>query len=139
MSQENVEIVRAAYEEFAEGNLRDSLSLYDPLLLFIPITDFPSSDHYVRPEGLTAFMREYLQGWANFTMTAEELIEADSSVVVAVRQRAKGRESGVPSEILYFEVWTFRGRSVIRIEQFRERADALKAVGLAEQDAHADS
>jgi hypothetical protein len=29
--------------------------------------------------------------------------------------------------------------TVIRIEQFRERADALEAVGLPEQDAHADS
>ena len=139
MSQENVEIVRAAYEEFAKGNLRDSLNLYDPLLLFIPITDFPASDHYLRPEGLIAFMREYLASWANFTMTAEELIEAEGSVVVAVRQSAIGREGGVPSEIRYFEVWTFRGRSVLRIEQFRERAEALEAVGLSEQDAHADS
>ena len=130
MSQENVEIVRAAYAEFAKGNLRDSLNLYDPLLLFIPVSDFPSADHYLRPQGLTAFMREYLASWEDFTMTAEELIEAESSVVVAVRQRAVGREGGVPSELLYFEVWTFRGRMVIRIEQFRERAAALEAVGL---------
>jgi len=34
MSRENVEIVRAAYEEFAKGNLRDSLSLYDAFLVF---------------------------------------------------------------------------------------------------------
>jgi ketosteroid isomerase-like protein len=132
MSQENVEIVRGAYEEFAKGNLRDHLHLYDPLLLFIPITDFPAAHHCLGQEGLTAFMREYLKAWENFTMTAEELIEAESSVVVAVRQRAVGRESGVPSEIRYFEVWTFRGRSVLRIEQFRERVDALEAVGLSE-------
>jgi ketosteroid isomerase-like protein len=132
MAQKNVEIVRAAYEEFAKGNLGGSLGLYDPLLLFIPITDFPAADHYLRPEGLIAFMREYLTSWTNFTMAAEELVEAESSVVVAVRQRAVGREGSVPSEIRYFEVWTFRGRSVIRIEQFRERADALKAVGLSE-------
>jgi ketosteroid isomerase-like protein len=139
LSQENVEIVRAAYEEFAKGNLGGSLGLYDPLILFIPITDFPAADHYLGPDGLSAFMREYLNAWESFTMTAEELIEAESSVLVAVRQRALGRESRVPSEIRYFEVWTFRGRSVIRIEQFRERADALNAAGLAEQDAHPDS
>jgi hypothetical protein len=28
-------------------------------------------------------------------------------------------------------VWTFRGESVIRIESIMERADALRAVGLA--------
>src|SRR5919106_5985221 len=100
MSQENLEVVRAAYDEFTKGNLRDSMGLYDPLLLFIPITDFPAADHYLRPEGLTAFMREYLKEWENFTMTAEELIEAGSSVLVAVRQRALGRESRGASEIL---------------------------------------
>jgi hypothetical protein len=121
-----------------KGNLRDSLDLYDPLLLFIPITGFPGADHHLRPDGLTA-SAGVPAGWANFTMTAEELIEAESSVVVAVRQQAVGRGGGVPSELRYFEVWTFRGRSVIRIEQLRERADALEAVGLSEQDAHADS
>jgi ketosteroid isomerase-like protein len=51
-------------------------------------------------------------------------------VVVAVRQRGVGRESGAPAELPYFQVWTFRGRAVIRLEQFRDRDDALEAVGL---------
>jgi hypothetical protein len=30
----------------------------------------------------------------------------------------------------YYQVWTFRGGSVIRIESIRERDDAFDAVGL---------
>jgi hypothetical protein len=30
----------------------------------------------------------------------------------------------------YYQVWTFRGPSVIRIESIREREDALLAAGL---------
>jgi ketosteroid isomerase-like protein len=132
MSQENLSVVRAAYDEYAKGKLRAGLDLYDPFTLFIPIPDFPTSGHYLGPEGIGTFMRAYLEGWTNLTMTAEELIEAENSVVVTVRQRAAGRESGVPTTIRYFEVWTFRGRGVVRIEQFRDRAAALEAVGLSE-------
>jgi hypothetical protein len=32
----------------------------------------------------------------------------------------------------YFQVWTFRGASVIRIESVIERADALEAAGVRE-------
>jgi hypothetical protein len=32
----------------------------------------------------------------------------------------------------YFTLWTFRGRKVIRIESFPERAQALEAAGLRE-------
>ncbi len=41
-------------------------------------------------------------------------------------------DSGVPTELPYFMLWSFRGRHVIRIESFRERAEALAAAGLAE-------
>jgi hypothetical protein len=43
-----------------------------------------------------------------------------------------GAASGVPTEIQYFTVWTFRGRKVIRLESFPERAEALEAVALRE-------
>jgi hypothetical protein len=32
----------------------------------------------------------------------------------------------------YFQVWSFRGDKVIRLESFRERVDALEAAGLRE-------
>jgi hypothetical protein len=36
-------------------------------------------------------------------------------------------------------VWTFRDEKAVRMHVFDERAEALEAVGLSEQDAHADS
>jgi hypothetical protein len=53
-------------------------------------------------------------------------------VVVQVRQRGVGTSSGVATEDRYFQVWTFRGDAIIRIESIRERDEALEAVGLSE-------
>ena len=54
------------------------------------------------------------------------------SVVVAVRFRAKGHETGLPFEDRYGHLWTFRGSKAIRLEGFPDFADALEAVGLRE-------
>ena len=51
---------------------------------------------------------------------------------VSVHQRGVGRTSGVPTEMRYFTLWSFRGRKVIHLESFRERAAALEAAGLSE-------
>jgi hypothetical protein len=52
--------------------------------------------------------------------------------VIQVRQRGVGVSSGVVTELRYFQVWTFRGDAIIRIESIREREQALEAVGLRE-------
>ncbi|MGH2957516.1 MAG: hypothetical protein ACRDL6_11030 [Solirubrobacterales bacterium] len=51
-------------------------------------------------------------------------------MVVRVRQSATGPGSGVPVEMGYYQVWTFRGERVIRIESVRERDEGLEAAGL---------
>ena len=74
-------------------------------------------------------MLRWLEDWTNFAIAIDELSDAGESVVADIRQHAEGQGSGTPAEIRFCEVWTFRGGKVIRREQFRDRADALKAVG----------
>ena len=133
MSQENVEIVRAVYEEWAKGNFRAAGELWDQRVVFVPVAELPDSGDYFGLEGVTTFMRAFLQPWTRFTITAEELIEAGDSVVVLAHMQGTGRESGLVTDLeQQFQVWTFRGRSVIRFEAFQDRDEALEAVGLRE-------
>jgi ketosteroid isomerase-like protein len=133
MSQENVEAVRAVYEEWGKGNFSEAgVDLYDPDILFIPRRDYAEKGRYLGTEGIAEFMRVWLASWKDITHRAEELIEAGDSVVVAVHHRGVGRESGIPIEMRYFEVWSFRGPTVIRFELFPDRTEAFQAVGLSE-------
>jgi ketosteroid isomerase-like protein len=132
MSQQNVDAVRAVYEEWAKGNFRAGVNLYDPLVLFIPFADFPAASHYLGTDGVTEFMRAFLAAWTNLTMEAEDVVEAGDSVVVTTRWRGVGRESGARTEKRVFDVWTFRGRAVTRVEFFLDRDEALEAVGLSD-------
>jgi hypothetical protein len=59
-----------------------------------------------------------------------EFIEAPKDrVVVFIRQTGQGRESGVPLEIHFFQLYTIRNRKVRKVEIFRHRTEALEAAG----------
>ena len=131
MPQESIETVRAVYERWSEGDFRASADLFDPHVVLVVRPGFPDAGTYLGPEAIAAFTRaSMLETWTHLTIEAEELVAAGDSVLVGVRQRGVGSASGVPTEMRYFTLWSFRGGKVIRIESFRERAEALEAAGL---------
>jgi len=130
MSRENAEIVRGVYARWAEGDFREG-GVFDPLIVFVMGFGFPESGIYFGTERVAEYMRGFLEPWERLTMRAEEIIPAGDSVVVAVHQDGVGRGSGAATGFDYFSVWSFRGRTVIRFETFRDREDALDAVGLS--------
>ena len=132
MSQENVEVVRSVYERWSQGDFRGGLDVLDPLVLFVLPPEFPDAGTYLGLERLAGYKRGLLEPWTRFTIEAEEIADAGDSVVAAVLQRGVGDGSGAATEFRYFQAWSFRGRKVIRLENFRERAEALEAVGLSE-------
>ncbi len=136
MSDENVDIVRAIYERWSEGDFRASVDLLDPHVVLVLGPEFgpdsPDVGTYSGIEAVAAYTRGLLEAWTDFTMEAEEIVAAGDSVIVAVCQRGVGRISGVPTELRYFTLWSFRGRKVIRLESVRDRAQALEAAGLSE-------
>jgi ketosteroid isomerase-like protein len=62
---------------------------------------------------------------------AEEFVDAGENVIVRVRQGGRGRESTVEVEMpMYWQVYRLRDGRAVRVEIYREEADALEAVGL---------
>ena len=133
MSQENVDALRAVYEEWGRGNFRAGVDLYEPLTVFIPFPEFPgTASHFLGAEGVRDFMLSFLGAWSKLTIEAESFLEAGDSVIVGAHWTGVGRESGAVTEYRVFDTWSFRGRVAIRFESFRKRADALEAVGRSE-------
>jgi ketosteroid isomerase-like protein len=130
MSRENVEIVRAVYERWGEGDFRAILDVVDPLVLFVLRPPLPESGTYLGVERLVEYTRGFLEPWSHITIEAEDITDLDGTVIATVRQRAVGSGSGAETDLCYFQVWSFRGRKVIRLENFMERAEALEAAGL---------
>jgi ketosteroid isomerase-like protein len=129
MSQQNVEAIRAVYARWSEGDFR-TMDVFDPDVAFIMRPDFPDAGVYQGVERVKDYMRGFLEPWTHITIAAEEILEAGDTVIAAVRQSGVGTLSGAATELSYFHVWSFRGRTVIRFETFRGRAEAFEALGL---------
>ena len=133
MSEGNVEAVRRVYEQWGRGNFRAGVELYDPHVVLVQRQELLESGTYLGLDGIRDYMAAFLEAWERVTIEAEEVFAAGDSVVAQVVQRAIGKESGVvPTEFEYFQIWSFRGGKVIRLEVIRDRDEALKAVGLSE-------
>src|SRR5215211_315609 len=134
VSLENAaEVVRAVYAEWARGNFRAGTELYDPHAVLVIREDFPDAGVYVGRDEIRGYMRRFLADWTDAVIEAEDVLGARDSVAVAVHQHATGSGSGALVDMRYWQVWTFRGGAVIRIESVRGRAEALQAVGVQEE------
>jgi ketosteroid isomerase-like protein len=129
---ENVQKLRRIYREWGRGQFQAGSELFDPWVVLVLRPEFPDVGAYLGPDEIRRYMRGFLEDWTEAAIEAEEFLEAGDSVVVAVHQRASGKGSGIPVDMRYFQVWTFRGGAVIRIENIRDRPDALRTAGLTE-------
>jgi len=139
MSQENVEVLRSGYEAWNRGD-RDAAfeSLEPEFELQLPEGGMNVGSFHGR-EAVTKLFEDYFEVFESFQMEPEEFFEAGDQIVVFVRTPARGKGSGVEVEFRPAHVWTMRAGKAARLEIFPERQRALEAVGLSEQDAHADS
>jgi ketosteroid isomerase-like protein len=132
VSRDNVEVVRGIYAEWGRGNFRAGTDLFDPHVVLVIRAHFPDPGVYVGRTEIRAYMRQFLANWTDPVIEAEDMLGAGDTVAVAVHQQATGSGSGLSIDMRYWQVWTFRGSAVIRIESIRRRSEALEAVGLRE-------
>jgi ketosteroid isomerase-like protein len=141
MSEENVEIVRNrldAFNAFMRGDMtsEEVADMTDPQVeVHWPDQQtYPDQPQHLRgiPETIASW-EQLRSAWADLTSEPLEFIEAPRDrVLTFIRQTGRGRQSGVPIEYHYFELFTIRDGKVRQIEFFRHRADALEAAGLSE-------
>ena len=132
MSQENVEIVRRAIDAFDRRDLDAALRDVDPDV----------EVDWSRSAGLEAriyhgyqaakdFWSTFLEMFDQISTTADEFIESGEHVVVALRSRGRGRD-GIVVEAESVSVVTIREGRMVQWRLYPEKAEALKALGLAE-------
>jgi ketosteroid isomerase-like protein len=134
VSRENLEIVRAVFERRSEGDLKSDFDLFDEHVVFVLRPEFPDAGVYFGVDAVADYTRGFLEPWTHLTMEAEEIIDAGDTVVVRLCQRRVGDASGAATELRYFQLWTFRGGKVIRLENVRERDEAFEVAGLRDPD-----
>ena len=131
MSQENVEAVRAAFEQFSRGDFSAAFEAVTDDFEFVAAPEMPDAGTY-RGQEARDWIRAYIASFDGFTQEATEIIDGGDKLLIRIIQHGRPRGSDMPVESRWWQVTTFRSGSVTRIEMFAERAQALEAAGLSE-------
>ena len=138
MSQENVEIVRAAidaanrddwdafYKDMAPGFELDMSRAVGP------VSGVLSLDQVRR------VLEDFAGYWESLRIEPHQFIEAGDRLVMPRTVHVRGRD-GIEVVSRPTLVWTIRDGAIERVVLYQERQDALEGLGPSEQDAHADS
>jgi ketosteroid isomerase-like protein len=137
MSEENVEIVRRAYQAAAGRDASAAIALYGSEVEWdisrAPARDLLGEPHIYRGhDGLQRFFRAWYEAWEHVEPDLEELIAADEHVISVETTRGRGRASGAEVELPHFAVWTIREGKIDRVVWFGTREEALEAAGLSD-------
>ena len=147
MRQENVEVVRRAFDILKEGARHgDPGAAFDRSLgegLIVSTLDLRGGrtagsgvvgvGDFVGRAGYVEFTRTYTEDFEGYEIEVEQIMDAGTDrVVLITRHRANGKAGQVPVEMRTGAVFTLAGRHILRVDVFGEPDDALEAAGLRE-------
>jgi ketosteroid isomerase-like protein len=138
MSQENMDIARAAYRKLsASGSLGGTVEFLAPDVEFHLSGAFPDLDPVYRGhDGVQKLADQLNEPWEQFALEPDRFIDLGEQVLVLSHFHGKGRD-GIDVRLPFAHLWTVRDGLVVRMDAFSGHKQALDAVGLSEQDARA--
>jgi ketosteroid isomerase-like protein len=136
MSEENVEIIRRAFDEFSRGGWEPLMgTVWAPDIVWdMTPAGIPGLGIYRGFEELRSFFEDWFSTFPfeEWEQQVDEVVDCGEHVVVLTRQRGHGSTSGAVAELEYAQVVRFRDRKVVRVDVYLDRAQALAAAGLRE-------
>ena len=133
MSEENVEVVRLAYDAFAEEGLDRFMEHFTEDVEY----RVRGADGYLSPLHGQDAVRAWLQDWIDmfdgFWQQLVELTDAGGDTVfTAERFGGRARLSGVEAESPNWTIFTIRDGKIASGHEYATREQALEAAGLSE-------
>jgi ketosteroid isomerase-like protein len=133
MSEENVEMVRRAFEAYAQGDLDRAVADFAPDCVYTASGAIPGrSGDFRGPEGYREFFGWLRSEFDDADAEIDELIDVGDQVVVGSTLRGRGRQSGAEAHVTFWQIWTVEDGRFVRGQGFMNRAEALEAAGLSE-------
>jgi ketosteroid isomerase-like protein len=132
MSEENVDLVRRAYDAFNRRRLGAFLALAgDDVEVNSRLAAIEGGYH--GHDGVRRWWKDLFDVMPDYRVEVEELIDLGDHVLARTRHHGRGKGSGVEVEQqMIFQLWTLRHDRIVRAEMYYDKAEALEAAGLRE-------
>ena len=130
MSRENVDSVLDAYRRFNAGETRPELWFWHEDAEYHVSREDPDSSVRRGIDGIREQFASWIEAYPDLKVEPLEARDAGDVVFIWVRFSGHGGESGMPMEMELAHVITMRDGRADRLEEYFDRAEALKAAGL---------
>jgi uncharacterized protein len=130
MSQQNVDIVKTAYEAFGRGDIPGVVATFDPSIEWIsPAGSYRLGGVHKGPEAIVNnFFMVLGEMWDELDVTPREYIDAGDRVFVLGNATGKGKATGKTVESPYIHMFNMKDGKVTRFEEFEDTATINKAI-----------
>ena len=136
MSQENVEIVRAAFAAWNAGDLDTVFAFYHPEIVYHPRADEPDPSPHLGRDAYEQLIYGFIDSFSEVTFEVLEWIDVGdrviASTVLHVVLRGQGSASAAGVSDTYVFVYKLRDGLVVEGWEYRTKQEALEAAGLSE-------
>ena len=133
MSEENVEIVRAAYEAFERGDLEAISQLQGAAIEWQTSAEDPDAATHRGREAVRRYFEGYMETFPGLRAELEECVGvSDRQVLATVRYTGRARASGMDMDWRQWLIYTVQAGLIVRAEEYFDRNQALEAAGLQE-------
>ncbi len=131
MSQENVNVVRSAYEAFGRGDVPAVVAIMDPAIVWNEAEHFPYGDKnpYVGPDAVVTGVFARLGGeWNGWSLAIEEIHDAGDVAIARGRYRGEHKQTGKKIDAQFVHVWWLKGGKVVRFQQYTDTLQVTRAM-----------
>src|SRR5436190_23117342 len=138
-------LARSVRQRYAAANRRDFDLLligFHPELVYHPRADEPDPSPHIGRDAYERLILGFVESFSEVTFDVLEVIDSGDYVITSTVLHAvpRGQESasGAGVSDTYVFVYQLRDGLVVEGWEYRSKQEALEAVGLSEQEAHAD-
>jgi ketosteroid isomerase-like protein len=135
MSEENVDLVRTAYEAFARGGLDRFMEYFADDVEYYALAGRGSLELGLLhgTKAVKAWLQDWIDTFDDFSMKLVEVIDAGGATVFTEeRYGGSARLSGLEVRQANWTVFTVRDRKIASGRECWTREEALRAAGLPE-------
>ncbi len=130
---DNVAIVREAYEAFARGDVAAVLGVLDENVEWHEAEHIPywPGGPFVGPQAvLDGVLARIPQDYDGFTIDVSRVVGCGDTVLVEARYRGTARATGKPLDAQVAHVWDFRDGKVVHWQQYSDTWQFAEVTGV---------
>jgi uncharacterized protein len=129
VSERYADLIARGYEAWNAGDRSWVLEHLSPDVEWVTPPDDPDHGRYRGHDEVIGFWDQWRSAVGQLEFEIQELVEVPPHVLAITRRSGTGAQSGLPVSDEVCQVFTFDGDLCVKVEEFYDRAAAMRAAG----------